>query len=109
MATVDSVMRSTKNRPENISPKIICMWLSKLDEKLSQELMYNNEFIPYQFPEDAKKELVVKSPHDNIYELYIYAMIDFFYGELAEYSSSAVLFEEAYAKYKKTFRTKERN
>ena len=71
MATVDSVIKSVKNRPENISPKLICKWLGELDKKISHELRHNNDFVPYSFPEDVEKELIVKSPHDNIYRLYI--------------------------------------
>lgn len=102
MATVNSVINKIKDRPADISKKFICMQLSELDKKISQELMQSNDFVPYRFPEDAEKELIIKSPHDNIYYLYIIALIDFLNGELAEYSASALLFEQAYSEYRKT-------
>ena len=36
MATISSVIGDIKNRPENISPQIICMWVSELDKKNAQ-------------------------------------------------------------------------
>ena len=65
--------------------------------------MHRNDFKEYKFPEDGDRHLVVAPPYDNIYELYIIAMSDFFSGEMANYSASAVLFEQAYSEFRKNY------
>ena len=104
MATVNSVIQQAMQlRPDTVPDSIKCRWLSELDGKIMRETMFVNDFTPYSFPKDGDRELVVKSPYDNIYELYIMAMSDFFSGELANYSSSAVLFEQAYSEFRKNY------
>ena len=65
--------------------------------------MLKNDFSAYAFPEDGEKELLVKAPYDNIYELYLIAMSDFFSGEMANYNASAVLFQQAYSEFRKNY------
>lgn len=104
MITVNTVIeRALKLHPDNIDDGIKCRWLSELDGKIMRETMHDNSFKGYSFPEDGDTELVVKPPYDNIYELYIIAMSEFFSGELASYSASAILFDEAYAEFRKNY------
>jgi len=104
VATVNNaIQEALKLHPDNIPDSIKCRWLSELDGKISRETMFLNEFTPYSFPEDGDRELIVKSPYDNIYELYIIAMSDFFSGEISNYSASAVLFEQAYSEFRKNY------
>lgn len=102
--TVNSVIEHTlKLHPDTIPDSIKCRWLSELDGKIARETMHKDDFVPYKFPEDGERELAVKEPYDNIYELYLIAMSDFFSGELANYSASAVMFEEAYSEFRKNY------
>lgn len=72
--------------PDDIPTSIKYRWLSELDNK------------KYLYPEDGETELEIKSPHDNIYELYIVAMSDFFSGDLEKYQESAQKFRIEYEK-----------
>jgi len=102
--TVNGIIEHTfKLHPDTFSDSIKCRWLSELDGKIMRETMNQNDFKAYRFPEDGEKELVVKAPYDNIYELYLIAMSDFFSGELGNYSASAALFEQAYAEFRKNY------
>lgn len=102
--TINTVIEQTlKLHPDSISDSIKCRWLSELDGKIIRETMHKNDFTPYKFPEDGERELVVKAPYDNLYELYLIAMSDFFSGEMANYSASAVLFEQAYQEFRKNY------
>ena len=102
--TINSLMEHiAKLHPDTTPDSIKCRWLSELDGKIMKETMHKNDFVPYKFPEDGERELVVKPPYDNIYELYLIAMSDFFSGELANYSASAVMFEEAYLDFRKNY------
>ncbi len=104
MATVNSVIaRAMELHPDAISDSIKCRWISELDGKIMRETMHRDDFPGYSFPEDGDKELLVKAPYDNIYELYIIALGDFYSGEFESYSSSAMLFEEAYSEFRKNY------
>ena len=104
MCSINSVIeQASKLHPDTIPDSIKCRWLSELDGKIMGETMGRNDFSAYSFPEDGEKELVVKPPYDNIYELYIIAMSDFFSGEMANYSASAMLFEAAYSEFRKNY------
>ena len=98
-----AIEQSLRLHPDTIPDSIKCRWLSELDGKIMCETMHRKDFTPYRFPEDAERELAVGAPYDNIYELYIIAMSDFFSGELANYSASAVLFEQAYSEFRKNY------
>lgn len=104
MTTVNkAIERAMKLHPDTIEDCVKCRWLSELDGKIMRETMHRQDFKGYSFPEDQDAELIVKSPFDNIYELYLIAMSDFFSGELASYSASAILFEEAYSDFRKDY------
>lgn len=102
--TVNKVIeRTMRLHPDNIDDTIKCRWLSELDGKIMRETMHRNDFKGYSFPKDGETELVVKPPYDNIYELYLIAMSEFFSGELGAYSSTAILFEQAYSEFRKNY------
>lgn len=104
MATINSAIQSAmKLHPDSIDDSTKCRWISELDGKIMRETMHQNDFAGYDFPQDGDKKLLAESPYDNIYELYIIAMGDFFSGELASYNASAVLFEQAYSEFRKSY------
>ncbi len=98
-----AIERALRLHPDNIDDAIKCRWLSELDGKIMRETMHNNDFKGYSFPEDGDTCLKVESPYDNIYELYLIAMSEFFSGELGSYSASAILFEQAYSEFRKNY------
>lgn len=103
MTLNSAIEKSIKLHPDSIPDSIKCRWLSELDGKIFLETMHRNDFVPYKFPDDGEKELAVAEPYDNIYELYIIAMSNFFSGEMENYSSSAVLFQQAYGEFKRNY------
>ena len=89
MATVNSVIEKVNSyHPDDISTSIKYRWLGELDNK------------KYSCPEDGETELVIKSPYDKIYELYIVAMSDFFSCNMRSYEISAGNFQIEYEKLK---------
>lgn len=104
MATINKVIEQTmKIHPDNFSDSIKSRWISELDGKIMRETMLRDDFREYSYPEDADKELLVKPPYDNIYELYIIAMSDFYSGEFESYGASAIMFEQAYEEFRKNY------
>lgn len=94
---------ASRIRPDTFSDSQKASWISELDGKIALETMHRADFIPYEFPDDGEKELLVKAPYDNIYELYIIAMSDFFSGETGAYSGSAAMFMRAYEEFRKNY------
>lgn len=104
MPTINEVIaRATQLRPDTFPDSIKCRWLCELDGKIMRETMHGDTFLGYTFPKDGDRELLIGEPYDNIYELYIIAMSDFFSGEMVSYAASAALFEEAYREFRKNY------
>ena len=89
--------------PDTFSDMQKARWISELDGKISRETLHKNDFEPYDFPKDGNRELLVKAPYDNIYELYIIAMSQFHSGELASYGATAAVFGRAYEEFRKNY------
>lgn len=47
-------------------------------------------------PDDLEQELLVKFPHDDIYEAWLAAKIDFANGEYEKYQNSMAMYNELY-------------
>ncbi len=104
MASINTaISNALELHPDDIGDCIKSRWINELEGKIMREVMRKNNFKEYSFPEDGDKELIVKPPYDNLYELYLVAMSNFFSGNLNEYSASAILFEQAYAEFRKDY------
>ena len=79
-------------------------WLIELDGKLYAETMHGTGTEPpRRYPEDGDVPLLVESPYDNLYDLYLYAMIDFNNREIANYNNSMTMFNTALDEIKKQY------
>ena len=74
-------------------------WISTLDGLVAREVM-GEEGPEYEFPKDVDTELMVPSPFDDIYQLYVGAMIDFHNREYDQYNNTAAMFEERLEQFK---------
>ena len=73
----------------------------ELTEEKYNELMDKTK--PYAYPDDMDKELLIPTPFDDVYTLYLAAMIDFYNREYGNYNNSAMMFEERFSEYKKAY------
>ena len=89
--------------PDTFSDSLKARWISELDGKISRETLHKNDFMPYDFPKDGDRELLVKAPYDNIYELYIIAMSQFHSGEIGSYGTTAAIFGRSYEEFRKDY------
>ena len=102
--TINKVIeKAMKIHPDTFTDEQKCSWISELDGKIALETMHKGDFEGYEFPRDGEKALLVKEPYDNIYELYIIAMGDFYSGEMASYASSAAMFMRSYEEFRKNY------
>lgn len=74
-------------------------WISTLEGLVAREVM-GEEGPEYEFPKDVDTELMVPSPFDDIYQMYVGAMIDFHNREYDSYNNMTAMFQERYDQYK---------
>lgn len=103
MTVNEAIMAADKLRPNTYSEDEKTLWLSELDGKIRLEIFNNNESVKaYTYPGDADTALVIKAPHDEMYPLYIIAMIDF-YNRDEDYVNSFGLFNAKYDLFAKWY------
>ena len=101
MATANKVIeRVDAMKPNAYTDDDKYRWISNLDGVVSLQVMEMEEPVVYEMPRDADKELLVKAPFDEIYELYVSAMIDYHNREYNNYNNVALMFQEKLEQYK---------
>jgi len=55
------------------------------------------------FQDDGDKPLLVTAPYDNVYDMYLMAMIDLHRHEIANYNNSMALYNAALDEWKKQY------
>ena len=91
---VDSV------KPNVYEPTEKYRWINKLEGLISTSVHGMAEPVCYDIPADADRELMVPHPFDDLYELYVGSMIDFYNKEYEHYNNSALMFTERLEQYK---------
>lgn len=78
-------------------------WLALLEGKLAADvfLMSIDDIrkLKYRFPEDMETELMVSFPHEDIYEHWLEAQIDYANGEYDKYQNSMALYNASYESF----------
>ena len=101
MATINKVMEQVDSIVLNtFDNEAKFHWLSNLDGMISRVIMDMAEPVSYTYPNDMDKPLLVDAPFDDIYELYLQAMIDFHNREYDNYNNSMLMFNERLEEYK---------
>lgn len=75
-------------------------WIANLDGMIARVVMGMAEPVGYEYPKDMDKPLLVVEPFEDIYELYLQAMIDFHNREYDNYNNSMLMFNERLEDYK---------
>lgn len=100
--TVDALKPNTYQKEDKVR------WLSNLDGRIVEEVIKKHvmdepiEFQPYDV-ENLETELLVKFPHDELYEAYLKMKIDEENGETARYNNSAAMFNALYEEFAKAY------
>lgn len=86
-------------------------WLMELDGKIYQEVTAfplteegENPAPPRVWPEEGDKPLLVDPPYDRLYDLYLFAMIDYHDREYAGYNNAMELFNAAMGEFRRKWR-----
>lgn len=100
MASMNKVIEYVDRvKPNVFTDEDKCIWLNTLEGMVAREVMGEDK-PPIAIPDDADKELAVPHPYDDIYFLYVSAMIDFHNREYDSYNNTTLMFKERYEQYK---------
>ena len=100
MATMNSVIEYVDGvKPNAYSNDDKYRWINALEGLVSREVMHKDA-PEYILPDDADTPLLVDSPYDDIYHLYVSAMIDFYNREYNDYNNAILMFQERLEQYK---------
>lgn len=88
-------------KPNDFSPELKISWLNQVEGMVQTEVFLWDriDFVTYSYPEDLERELLVSSPFDKIYAVYLSAMIDFAHGEYNKYQNTIELFNAYYDEF----------
>lgn len=101
MATMNEVIERVDTVRPNVYPEESKYnWMAKLDGVVSLEVHNMEDPVLYDLPADADRELLIPAPFDDVYELYVAAMIDFYNKEYNQYNNSTLMFSERMDQYK---------
>lgn len=100
MATVNKVLAMADELwPNTYSEEAKAAWLTELDGKIAVEVLGIEP--PVYGAEKWDDDLLVSAPYDNIYVLYVTAMVHFADRENESYNDARALFEGAMSEYRK--------
>ena len=104
MATMNSTIAYIDSvKPNVFEEETKYNWLNRLEGMISVEVHGDAEPAQYDLPADADTELLVPHPYDDIYALYVGAMIDFYNKEYNNYNNSMLMFQERLEAYKRWY------
>lgn len=90
-------------RPNSYSDEQKFGWINKLEEMVQRLVIQSSEIKSLVYPEDMDKELLIPAPFDDLYDLYLESMIDYYNREYGNYNNSALMFETRFTEYKKAY------
>ena len=93
---IEIIERADKIRPNQFSDETKAEWLNHIEGRIAAEIFKENEYSPFILPEDGDKELRLESPYDDIYNWYMYAMIDIAHREYDAYRIDMEMFNAAW-------------
>ena len=105
MATLKEIIeRVEREKPDAFQSDVKARWLAELEGKIALDCFAMSHVeakaLRYSWPKDEKKELLISFPNEEIYVLYLEAMIDFHNGEPDRYQNAMERFNQAFLGFK---------
>lgn len=105
MATLKEIIeRVEKEKPDAFTNDVKAKWLAELEGKIALDCFQMSpleaQTVRYSWPTDEKKELLIRFPNEEVYALYLEAMIDFHNGEPDRYQNTMERFNQAFLGFK---------
>lgn len=103
MPTISEVITEVDALKSNaFTEQIKADWIIRLEGKISRDI-HKTEAVKYEYPDNMDISLSVEFPSDELYSLYVQAMIDLNNHEYGGYENSMAVFNQAYADYEKWY------
>ena len=100
MATMNSIIEYVDGvKPNAYDDEVKYRWINTLEGLISREV-HGVSAPEYNLPDDVDVPLMVPSPYDDLYHLYVSAMIDFYNREYNDYNNTILMFNERLDQYK---------
>lgn len=100
MASMNEVIEQVDRLKPNVySEEDKYAWINRLEGLVSIQVM-GVEVPEYSLPDDADTPLLVEHPFDDIYVLYVSAMIDYHNREYNNYNNAVLMFQERFDQFK---------
>lgn len=108
MPTIKEIIeRVDDNKPNAFSEKQKTRWIAMLDGKIAMSVFLLDivevKKLVYTHPDDLETETLVSFPHDDIYDLWLEAKIDFENGEYNKYQNTMEMFNSHYGDFVRWF------
>jgi len=100
MKATDAILQADTLRPNTLETEQKARWLYELNSEVAE--MMGEELEPFVW--DGDFDLLMPEPKDNIYPLYLCAMIDYYNQETTTYANDMAIFNEAYMEAKAWYR-----
>ena len=78
-------------------------WINELEGMVQRLVLQSDKIDQLAYPEDMSKELLIPSPYDDAYTLFLEAKIDYYNKEIGNYNNSAMMFEAQFSEYRKDY------
>lgn len=103
MTIQEAIRQCDEMQPNAYSMEEKVRWLTRLDGRIWREILSTHEGADGEAPaytvEDMDALLLVPSPYEEMYLLYLQSQIDYNNAEYGRYNNSTALFNEAYQAY----------
>ena len=100
MATMNTVIEQVDRlKPNAYTDEDKYRWINQLEGLVSAQV-FEKDAPEYSLPDDADIPLLVGHPFDDIYELYVSAMIDYYNREYNNYNNAVLMFKERLDQFK---------
>lgn len=108
MPTIKEIIeRVDENKPNAFSEKQKTRWIAMLDGKIAMSVFMLDiaevKRLAYSHPDDLETETLVSFPHDDVYDLWLEAKIDFENGEYNKYQNTMEMFNTHYGAFVRWF------
>jgi len=106
MTIREAIEQVDRIKPNDFDDDIKVRWLSALDGGMADEVFLTppSELgLPYKHPEDMDTELLVGTPHDDMYLYHLQAMVDMYNGEYGKYQNTMEIFNARYTNFVRWF------
>lgn len=101
MSTIKEIIdRVDENKPNAFPTEMKVAWLSLLEGKIAADILAMNIMeirqLDFKYPQCLEHEPLITYPHEDIYDNWLIAKIDYENGEYDKYANSMAMFNETY-------------